>query len=171
MYIRDRILQRVSRPEARSPTYPARPRPTPAERAPVVSFHRRFRSRASRCCIRWPPSRSAGTDLCVGPGHSGDRPCRQIRRRSKTPAGRPSVSPPRRALPATPPTACLSCRERSDNSSPGPPPLLCAKVCAHNLCFARRVPEIAVFAMSSVRETYVSACIRLSPHVQMVEVE
>ena len=39
----------------------------------------------------------------------------------RRPGDRPFVSPPRRASPAIPPTACPSCRETSDNSPPGPP--------------------------------------------------
>src|ERR1700737_3932950 len=175
MYIRGRISQRASRPEATSPIGPARLPPIQPELAQVVSSPLRFRSRATHCCIRWPQQSSAGTDLCVGPGLAGARPLPRSRRcRWRMPAGRPFVSQRRPAPRATLPTACPCYRETSDNSPPGPPSRLCAKVCARNLCFARRVPEIPLFApapLGFLRHTYVSARIQLSPRVEVVEVE
>ena len=122
MYIRGRISQRASRPEATSPIGPARLPPIQPEPAQVVSSPLRFRSRATHCCIRWQPLSRGGTALGVGRGPVGDRRRPRSRRcRWRKPAGQPSVSRQLRESRAIPPTACPSYRETSDNSPPGPP--------------------------------------------------
>lgn len=76
-----------------------------------------LRSKASPCCIRWPPLRFAGTDSCDAPEfYGGPQNHQSSPRATPLPAGPPCAFPRPPVSPAKLPIACPPSRETFDNS-------------------------------------------------------